>query len=80
MVAEFEADLIRAREGIAKAKGKLKGRKPKLTPAQERHLVDLYHAGNHTSAEIAELFGVSRATVYHAVGRARPLAARSGEA
>jgi len=39
MVAEFEADLIRARtrEGmaIAKAKGKLKGRKPKLTPAQE---------------------------------------------
>ncbi|CAD5140693.1 recombinase family protein [Cellulosimicrobium sp. AB352] len=84
MVAEFEADLIRARtrEGmaIAKAKGKLKGRKPKLTPAQERHLVDLHHAGNHTSAEIAELFGVSRATVYRAVGRARPLAARSGEA
>src|SRR5690606_22159782 len=84
MVAEFEADLIRARtrEGMAsaKAKGKLKGRKPKLTPAQERHLVDLHHAGNHTSAEIAELFGVSRATVYRAVGRARPPAARSGEA
>ncbi|MGB2556544.1 recombinase family protein [Cellulosimicrobium sp. TH-20] len=80
MVAEFEADLIRARtrEGmaIAKAKGKLKGRKPKLTPAQERHLVDLHHAGNHTSAEIAELFGVSRATVYRAVGRSsRPASA-----
>lgn len=78
MVAEFEADLIRARtrtrEGmaIAKAKGKLKGRKPKLTPAQERHLVDLHHAGDHTSAEIAELFSVSRATVYRAVERARP--------
>ncbi|MFJ2298691.1 recombinase family protein [Oerskovia paurometabola] len=82
MVAEFEADLIRmrTREGmaIAKAKGKLKGRKPKLTPAQERHLVELHHAGNHTSAEIAELFGVSRATVYRAVERARPIAGPLG--
>jgi DNA invertase Pin-like site-specific DNA recombinase len=37
MVAEFEADLIRARtwEGmaIAKAADKLRGRKPKLTPS-----------------------------------------------
>lgn len=40
MVAEFESDLIRARtrEGmqIAKAKGRLRGRKPKLFPAQEK--------------------------------------------
>lgn len=75
MVAEFEADLIRSRtrEGmaIAKAKGKLKGRAPKLSPTQERHLVDLHAAGGHTSAEIAELFGVSRATVYRAITRAR---------
>ena len=43
MVAEFEADLIRARtrEGmrVAKAKGKLKGKKLKLAPATEGHLV-----------------------------------------
>ncbi len=45
MVAEFEADLARARtrEGmaVAKAKGRLRGKQPKLTPAQEKHLVEL---------------------------------------
>jgi hypothetical protein len=54
MVAEFEADLIRARtrEGmaIAKAAGKLRGRKPKLTVSQEKHLVSLYRAGGHTTS------------------------------
>jgi DNA invertase Pin-like site-specific DNA recombinase len=73
MVAEFEADLIRARtrEGmaIAKAAGKLRGRKPKLTVSQEKHLVSLYRAGGHTTSEIAELFGVARSTVYRAVQR-----------
>ena len=72
--AEFEADLIRmrTREGmaVAKAKGKLRGKPPKLSPAQERHLVALHDGGEHTVGEIAELFGVSRATVYRAVARA----------
>ncbi len=64
----------RTREGmaIAKAKGRLRGRSPKLSKAQETHLVGLYRAGRHTTAELAELFGVSRATVYRAVGRAGP--------
>jgi len=74
MVAEFEADLIRARtrEGmaIAKAAGKLCGRKPKLTSSQEKHLVQLHRTGAHTTSEIAELFGVARSTVYRAVQRA----------
>lgn len=74
MVAEFERDLIaaRTREGmaIAKAKGRLKGRKPKLSEAQEAHLVELHEAGNHTGAELAELFNVSRSTVYRAILRA----------
>lgn len=73
LVAEFEADLIRARtrEGmaIAKAKGRLRGKKPKLSPAQEAHLVTLHNAGDHTSAEIAELFGVARSTVYRTLTR-----------
>jgi Resolvase, N terminal domain len=51
MVAEFEADLIRARtrEGmkVAKAKGRLRGKQPKLTPPHEAHLVALYRAGEH---------------------------------
>jgi DNA invertase Pin-like site-specific DNA recombinase len=73
MVAEFESDLIRARtrEGMATAKvrGKLKGRKPKLSPAQERHLVALHRAGDHSIAELVELFGIGRATVYRAIDR-----------
>lgn len=78
MVAEFESDLIRARtrEGMATAKvrGKLKGRKPKLSPAQERHLVALHRAGDHSIAELVELFGIGRATVYRALDR-NPVAA-----
>jgi len=74
MVAEFEADLIRARtrEGmaIAKAAGRLRGRKPKLSVSQEKHLVTLHRGGAHTTSEIAELFGVTRSTVYRAVNRA----------
>ncbi len=73
MVAEFEADLISARtkEGmkIAKAKGRLRGKQPKLSSKQEAHLVALYKAGEHTGAELAELFGVARSTVYRAIRR-----------
>ncbi|WP_446219310.1 recombinase family protein [Micromonospora sp. IBHARD004] len=74
MIAEFEADLtrLRTREGmkIAKAKGRLRGKAPKLSAKQEAHLVALHKAGEHTSAELAELFGVARSTVYRAIERA----------
>ena len=74
MVAEFESDLIRARtrEGmaVARAKGRLKGKQPKLSLRQEAHLVELHRTGSHTGAELAELFNVARSTVYRAVDRA----------
>lgn len=74
MVAEFESDLIRqrTREGmaVAKAKGRLKGRPPKLSVAQEKHLIKLLNSGEHSKAEIAALMGVGRATVYRAIERA----------
>jgi len=77
--AEFEADLIRARtrEGmkIAKQKGRLKGRSRTLKPSREKQLVALYRAGDHTVNELAEIFGIGRATVYRAVKRANPDAA-----
>jgi len=73
MVAEFDADLIRARtrEGmaIANAPGKLRGRKPKLTASQEKHLVQLHRTGAHTTSAIAELFGVGQSTVCRAIQR-----------
>ena len=78
MVAEFESDLIRmrTREGmkVAKAKGRLRGKQPKLTPRQEAHLVAMHGSGEHTSAELAELFNVARSTVYRALERARQIA------
>ena len=45
---------------VAKAKGRLRGKPPRLSPSQETHLVGLYRAGQHTSAELAELFSVGR--------------------
>src|ERR1700712_1885239 len=71
MVAEFESDLIRTRtrEGmaVAKARGRLHGKPPKLSNAQQKHLIELYNAGGHSIAEIAELFNVGRSTVYRTI-------------
>ena len=63
MVVEFEADLIRVRtrEGmaVAKAKGRLRGKQPKLSKKQEAHLVSVHRAGTHTTVELAELVAVA---------------------
>ncbi len=71
----IEADLIRlqTREGmkVAKAKGHLRGKQPKLTRRQEAHLVSLLASGEYSTAEVAELFGVGRSTVYRAIERQR---------
>ncbi|WP_460792805.1 helix-turn-helix domain-containing protein, partial [Nocardioides maradonensis] len=71
--AEFELDLIRlrTREGmaIARAQGKLKGKPPKLSAKQQKHLVHLDREGEHTISDLAELFNVSRATVYRVLQR-----------
>jgi len=73
--AEFEVDLLRlrTREGmaIARAKGRLRGKQPKLSTRQQAHLVQLHQSGQHTIAELAELFSVSRPTVYRVLERAR---------
>ncbi|RVU27665.1 recombinase family protein [Streptomyces antnestii] len=71
--AEFEVDLlrIRTREGVAvaRSKGKLKGKQPKLTARQQAHLVQQHQSGEHTIADLAELFSGSRATVYRVLER-----------
>jgi DNA invertase Pin-like site-specific DNA recombinase len=80
--AEFEADLarLRTREGmaIARARGKLKGKPPKLSARQQAHLVELHAAGEHTIADLAELLSVSRATVYRVLDRAQARTASAG--
>lgn len=75
MVAEFESDLIRARtrEGMALARqrGRLRGSKPKLSKLQHRNLLRDFDSGEYTAAELAAQYGVSRATMYRALDRAR---------
>ena len=71
--AEFEADLIRmrTREGmaVARAKGKLRGKKPKLSDRRQAELRRMYDAGDHSISDLAEVFDVSRPTVYRVLQR-----------
>jgi len=71
--AEFEADLIRmrTREGmaIARAKGKLRGKMPKLSDKQQRELRRMHGTGDYSISDLAELFSVSRPTVYRTLAR-----------
>ena len=59
---------------VAKAKGHLRGKQPKLNPRQEGHLVELLHSGEYSTAEIGDQFGVARSTVYRAVARSKKAA------
>ena len=71
--AEFEADLIRmrTREGmaVARAKGKLRGKKPKLSERQQKELRRMYDTGDYSISDLAELFSISRPTVYRTLHR-----------
>ena len=72
--AEFEADLIRmrTREGmaVARAKGKLRGKQPKLSDKQQKELCRMHASGDYSIGDLAEVFAVSRPTVYRALERA----------
>jgi DNA invertase Pin-like site-specific DNA recombinase len=71
--AEFEADLIRlrTREGmaIARARGKLRGKQPKLSIKQQKELRRMHDSGDHSISDLAELFSVSRPTIYRTLAR-----------
>jgi len=71
--AEFESDLIRmrTREGmkIARAKGKLRGKKPKLSEKQHRELRRMYDTGDYSISDLADVFAVSRPTIYRTLQR-----------
>ena len=74
--AEFEADLIRmrTREGmaVARARGKLRGKQPKLSVRQGRELRRMHDTGDYSISDLADVFGVSRATIYRTLERTEP--------
>ena len=71
--AEVEADLIRlrTREGmaIARARGQLRGKRPKLSDRQQRELCRMHATREYSISDLAELFTVSRPTVYRTLSR-----------
>ena len=71
--AEFETDLIRmrTREGmaIARTRGKLRGKQPKLSDRQQRELCRMHATGEYSISDLAELCSVSRPTVYRTLNR-----------
>lgn len=71
-LAEFERELIRARTGEgrehAKARGVKLGRKPKLTPHQQREAIRRRDRGEETLAEIGRSYNVSGWTIARLIG------------
>lgn len=69
--AELERDMIQVRtlDGLAaaRARGRTGGRKAKLSDAQAAEVRRLYAARDKTVAEIGELFGITRESVYRYV-------------
>jgi antitoxin ParD1/3/4 len=49
---------------IARAKGKLRGKQPKLSEKQQKELCKMHGTGKYSISDLAELFSISRPTVY----------------
>src|SRR5215510_6547293 len=80
--AEFERTLIRERmmAGLvaARARGHKGGRRPKLSPAQQRQAQSL-HRGGMTITEIAKTLQCSRHTIYAALAQAQLVADQAAD-
>jgi DNA invertase Pin-like site-specific DNA recombinase len=48
----------------ARARGRTGGQRPKLTRRQAKIAQEMYDSGDHTVAQIAEEFSVTRPTIY----------------
>lgn len=72
-LAEFERNLIRERTqaglAAARARGRLGGRRPKLTPLQIKEIQRLMSDATIPVRQIAERYNVSRTTIYKVAPR-----------
>ena len=61
----------RTRSGLlaARAEGRIGGRRPKLTPPQQKEIVHLVDSGQKTAADSARLFNVHPSTVARLLAR-----------
>jgi DNA-directed RNA polymerase specialized sigma24 family protein len=61
------------REGmaVARAKWKLRGKQPKLTDKQQSELRRMHDTGDYSISDLAEVFSISRPTVYRTLNRAK---------
>ena len=70
-LAEFERELIRERTqaglNAARARGRVGGRPSVMTPDKIAEARRMYDSGDYTWAQIGDMFGVSRMTVYRHV-------------
>lgn len=75
-LAEFERNVIRERTqaglSAARARGRVGGRKPSLNEKQKREIRALLNDPSITVKDVAERYGVSRTTLYKAVGTVLP--------
>jgi DNA invertase Pin-like site-specific DNA recombinase len=64
---------------VARAKGKLRGKSPKLSDKQQKELCRMHGTGDYSISDLAEVFSVSRPTVYRTLGRQRLARSSSSE-
>ena len=81
-MAEFEHSMMvaRTKDGLAaaRARGRLGGRKPKLTELQKKQVRKLYEERKETVREIAAGFNITPPTVYRALEETQGSAGSSG--
>lgn len=73
--AEFERAMLRerTRTGLeaARQEGRVGGRRPKLSPQQQKEGIDLVQSGRKTAADAARLFRVHSSTVARLLAKAK---------
>lgn len=73
--AEFERAMLRERtkNGLeaARQEGRIGGRRPKLTPQQQKEIISLVTSGQKTGADAARLFQVHPSTVVRLLAKSR---------